>query len=619
VQCFACDGKISSWRTDDEALLRHRHLNSSCPFILNCSSNVSISSSTEAHSIVFPTDSSSQASPSLLSASSVHSQNHHQIIPPDNLQENRHIESHNENHITPDPNSFNAETRDHIQPFLNGNRSYLTHQEWSILKQEDLRLRTFDAQFSASFLSPLTLARAGFFYLGVADQVQCVFCRGVIGNWEVNDDPCREHLRHFPTCPFMLGLPVGNVVHGEQPPIHTLLEQTGSLPIIPSTRQRFDSSSRFTPQYRPNASSDTEPLETGNNSRINALISESLEELGITKHQAPRYATYATRDARLKSFTHWPSHLKQTPRMMAEAGFFYLGVNDHVKCFHCDGGLRNWEPNDDPWMEHAQWFPRCGYLILVKGDQYIKDVAESMPSPSAALRCSRSNPPPVPLVTCRRSTPREVSEEELRNLLDSTIAQTVLSMGVDLSRVKQAIQYKMRTTGCPFNTVDSLLEAAIEVQHYSEHRQAMEDPNYETVEWSVARPSASNLENLSSESSSWESETTEAIPCPAVNLDVPPPQPEELKEPEEPKSPVERTGSSLSSSQSSDPNRTQALEEEIRRLKEARLCKVCLDEDVSVAYIPCGHIVTCVLCAAALDQCPLCRKNIKGTVRVFFS
>ena len=152
------------------------------------------------------------------------------------------------------------------------------------------------------------------------------------------------------------------------------------------------------------------------------------------------------------------------------------GVHDHVKCFHCDGGLRNWEPSDDPWLEHAQWFPRCGYLILVKGDQYIKDVAESRPSPSAALRCSRSNPPPVPLVTCQRSTPREVSEEELRYLLDSSIAQTVLSMGVDFSRVKQAIQYKMRATGRPFSTVDSLLEAAIEVQHYSEHRQAMENP-----------------------------------------------------------------------------------------------------------------------------------------------
>ena len=61
------------------------------------------------------------------------------------------------------------------------------------------------------------------------------------------------------------------------------------------------------------------------------------------------------------------------------------------------------------------------------------------------------------------------------------------------------------------------------------------------------------------------------------------------------------------------------LEEEVRRLREARLCKVCLDEEVSMAYIPCGHIVTCVQCAVALEDCPLCRKTIKGTVRIFFS
>jgi len=48
-------------------------------------------------------------------------------------------------------------------------------------------------------------------------------------------------------------------------------------------------------------------------------------------------------------------------------------------------------------------------------------------------------------------------------------------MGVDLSRVKQAFQFKLRTTGTSFTTVDSLLEAAIEAQHSSEHRQALED------------------------------------------------------------------------------------------------------------------------------------------------
>jgi hypothetical protein len=42
-------------------------------------------------------------------------------------------------------------------------------------------------------------------------QVQCVFCRGVAGEWEEGDDPAIEHRRHFPRCPFVCNLPVGNI------------------------------------------------------------------------------------------------------------------------------------------------------------------------------------------------------------------------------------------------------------------------------------------------------------------------------------------------------------------------------------------------------------------------
>lgn len=146
---------------------------------------------------------------------------------------------------------------------------------------------------------------------------------------------------------------------------------------------------------------------------------------------------------------------------------FSTGTNDHVNCFHCGSGLRNWEPDDDPWLEHARWFPQCRFVMLMKGEQYIKAVAESMSPPKAKASGS---------VEHRRYAPREVTEAELWSLLGSPVAQTVLGMGVDLSRVKQAIQRQIRTTGQPFNSVDSLLEAAIEIQQHSEHRQALEDP-----------------------------------------------------------------------------------------------------------------------------------------------
>ena len=85
-------------------------------------------------------------------------------------------------------------------------RSYLSHHDWLLLRREEVRLRSFDQRFTATSPNPLALAAAGFFYLGVADQVQCAFCRGVVRDWEPQDEPRQEHRRLFPSCPFILGM-----------------------------------------------------------------------------------------------------------------------------------------------------------------------------------------------------------------------------------------------------------------------------------------------------------------------------------------------------------------------------------------------------------------------------
>jgi hypothetical protein len=60
------------------------------------------------------------------------------------------------------------------------------------------------------------------------------------------------------------------------------------------------------------------------------------------------------------------SHLNHNPWMSV------TGMNDQVRCFYCDGGLRHWEPGDDPWIEHARWFSQCGYVRLIKGDEFVQ-------------------------------------------------------------------------------------------------------------------------------------------------------------------------------------------------------------------------------------------------------
>ena len=61
------------------------------------------------------------------------------------------------------------------------------------------------------------------------------------------------------------------------------------------------------------------------------------------------------------------------------------------------------------------------------------------------------------------------------------------------------------------------------------------------------------------------------------------------------------------------------LEIENRRLKDQRTCKICMDREIGVVFLPCGHLISCVQCAPALKDCPLCRQPIHGTVKTYMS
>lgn len=51
-------------------------------------------------------------------------------------------------------------------------------------------------------LSPLQLAKAGFYYTQVSDICQCPYCKIQAYNWEVNDSPLEEHLIYCKNCPY---------------------------------------------------------------------------------------------------------------------------------------------------------------------------------------------------------------------------------------------------------------------------------------------------------------------------------------------------------------------------------------------------------------------------------
>uniref|UniRef100_A0A3Q4BXJ3 RING-type E3 ubiquitin transferase n=1 Tax=Mola mola TaxID=94237 RepID=A0A3Q4BXJ3_MOLML len=201
------------------------------------------------------------------------------------------------------------------------------------LKREGERIRTFHNWPADAAVTSGDLAKAGFFFLGPGDKVRCFCCGGILRCWVHGDSPAVEHKRHFPTCGFILGRAVGNI-----------------------------------------------PLQVGSSDSVDGQLLSQLQRMTMDDQGTAGQAVYPemeAEDSRLTTFHNWPTEASVQPDVLATAGFFYTGHGDNVKCFYCDGGLRNWEPGDDPWQEHAKWFPRCEFLIQSRGQEYISNIQDA--------------------------------------------------------------------------------------------------------------------------------------------------------------------------------------------------------------------------------------------------
>lgn len=78
------------------------------------------------------------------------------------------------------------------------------------LRYEHRRRDTF-IDWPHDWLNPKDLARDGFYYLRTDDHCACVYCRGIVGMWELDDTPRKEHEKHFNHCPFIRNQDVGNI------------------------------------------------------------------------------------------------------------------------------------------------------------------------------------------------------------------------------------------------------------------------------------------------------------------------------------------------------------------------------------------------------------------------
>ncbi|XP_055623494.1 death-associated inhibitor of apoptosis 2 [Toxorhynchites rutilus septentrionalis] len=431
------------------------------------------------------------------------------------------------------------------------------------LKREECRLATF-VNWPVAHISPNALATAGFYYIHNADQVKCAWCEGVIGQWEVGDDPFTEHRKFFPNC------------------VKVISYNISSNPVLDAS-------------------------------------------IGIQPVKAPHAPQFSSLDSRVRSFENWAMSHVQDPERLSQAGFYYLGRADEVHCFYCDGGLRFWLADDDPWFEHARCFPKCQFVQLVKGQLFIENVQSQIKNNGSSQQQQQM----------QIGTQNNVTMS-LDEALGTEPVQLALSMGLNAGRIRAVTKRQLETTGQPFAESQALIEAVLDGQIQDEELEPTTSSRVDRrIENGVSRLlwtaiSSSADPNLSSFSSTF------STPSPTVD---PAAQDASVSSPSLPPTSslvnttigvdcknVPEQLQQMQTSDKSDPtvaivedDKTHLLEEENKRLKEARECKICMADEVGVVFCPCGHLVSCVQCAPAVTNCPVCRAAIKGRVRTFLS
>lgn len=216
---------------------------------------------------------------------------------------------------------------------------------------ESARLETF-RNWPYSLINPEKLAAAGFYYTGEGDKVKCFECQIEICEWQPDDNPMADHQRWSGRCRFIRNIPCGNVPIGTDPT---------TIP-VPMPKGVDVCGPYGSTIYMPFSGPDHEDMGEKMNSKLREMTS-------TPKH--PEYASYA---ARLSTFDRWPKAMSQTKESLATAGFYYTGSGDQTLCYYCGGGLRDWEPDDDPWIEHAKWFEYCPYLLITKGTEFVNNI-----------------------------------------------------------------------------------------------------------------------------------------------------------------------------------------------------------------------------------------------------
>ncbi|KAK6473762.1 E3 ubiquitin-protein ligase XIAP-like [Huso huso] len=440
------------------------------------------------------------------------------------------------------------------------------------------RLQSFHNFPTDNLVSPQRLARAGFFFTGNSDRVRCFSCNHTVENWSSGDAPVERHQQVSPCCTYLsctqrvpsqpatlnghAAPSTNSAAYDEEREDLEYRLRTGEVvdetdypkhPDMCREEARLDTFQSWPPSapVRPRELAQAGFYYTNSRDRVECFCCGGVlgnwepgdeawkeherhfsncffilgHEVGnIPCQQPPDMDTVpymGSYEERLRSFTGQQHPID--PERLARAGFYSTGELDKVMCFQCAGGLKGWQADEDPWEEHAKYYPGCNFLIAEKGQAFVNSIQLGNPGRNSA-------PERVPNGLAVR--------QEDSGIMQSSVVQRALEMGFNAAEVERTAWERVCKTGMEYDSVEALI---------------------------------SDLTRAESES-------------------------EEAQDKEE-----------------EDPM------EKLRKLQQEKLCKVCMDKNIAIVFIPCGHLVTCKKCSEVLSKCPICCAPIIQKVKTYLS
>ncbi|CAL1534516.1 unnamed protein product [Lymnaea stagnalis] len=493
---------------------------------------------------------------------------------------------------------------------------------WGNFERETMRVASFSRYPIRSLKSASVLANSGFIYVGEgrSDKVICYFCNAVKENWKPEEDVETVHKQLSPQCPMVTITESNNTatlstVEGatsvedysyssetnsdqaitvsasgydnrQQPRARPSSINAQQLNWLDSNRRSQPQTSQpprntlssVAPQTNPlpsqNGSTDHQSLHPNINSQIysiprvplsvpavNPTIQPAnhtttplvrdlnLQDLGIF-YERPKKPEYAILTKRLETFQGWPLESAVTKENVAKAGLYYEGYGDSGRCFFCGGGLRKWEQGDDPFVEHARWYPKCGYIRQYKGQAFV-DIVQII----------KNDPPDRKTITLAQV----VEEMDKLGVTESNAFEE------DPVEHDAAVKSLLDEIQSPNSTLTYTREEVIQAAQILRNQ-------------SIALSSDLILSQLTQKHDATDGSSG-------------------------------ATAGARATSGASNTDTIEELKDQNSTLRNNLICKICMDKEVKIVFLPCGHLVSCQECAVAFHDCPICRSHIRAYVR----